>query len=102
MSLRAMRNRPTKAATASFQERMAHAWQAFPGPMLLLLSEQDLTAREFTEHVENNESWLGWHQKRGFVQQMLAHADHTCSSPSSQQALELATLDWLRTVLSFS
>jgi len=98
-SLSALRSRPTKAATASFQKRMAQVWQALPGPMLLLLSERDLTAHESSEHIKSNESWRGWHQKQGSTQQTMAHADHTCSSSSSQQALELATLDWLRTVL---
>jgi exosortase A-associated hydrolase 1 len=97
-NLRSMRGRPTPANAASFQERMAQAWRAFPGPTLLLLSERDLTAQEFAEHAKSNGSWLGWHLKRGLAQQTLVHADHTCSSPPSQQALELATLDWLRTV----
>jgi hypothetical protein len=95
-SLSAMRGRPTPANAASFQERMAQAWRAFPGTTLLLLSERDLTAQEFVEHAKSNRAWRGWHLKRGLAQQTLVHADHTCSSPPSQQALELATLDWLR------
>jgi hypothetical protein len=96
-SLRTMRSRSTRDTAATFQERMSQAWRAFPGPILLLLSERDLTAQEFTEHAKSNESWRGWYQKQGLAQQTLLQADHTCSSTPAQQASELATLDWLCT-----
>ena len=46
--------RPAPSASAQpagFQELMAHGWHSFSGPILLLLSERDLTAQEFAEHA---------------------------------------------------
>ena len=95
-NLRAMKRKPPASAT-SFQERMAQGWRAFPGPILLLLSERDLTAQEFVEHANSSEAWRGWEQHHKITKIALEQADHTCASQQAQQASELATLDWLQT-----
>ena len=40
-----------------FQERMALAWAKFSGSILLVLSEDDYTAKEFLEHAHASASW---------------------------------------------
>jgi exosortase A-associated hydrolase 1/exosortase A-associated hydrolase 2 len=94
--LRAM-NRPAPTSASNFQERMAKGWHAFPGPILLLLSERDLTAKEFKEHANRNEAWLGWEQKPLLQQHPLPGADHTCASQQAQAAVGRATRFWLQT-----
>ena len=86
----------TDAAAASFQQRMARAWARFEGPRLLLLSENDLTAQEFVETCRSEDSWKQALALRPPTQIQLAGADHTCSSSASQQALEAATVGWIK------
>jgi exosortase A-associated hydrolase 1 len=95
-TLRTMRSRPTQAIAATFQERMAQAWRAFPGPILLLLSERDLTAQKFIETAATDPAWSGWGKKARLTQQRLEDADHTCSSLATRQAVERCTLLWLQ------
>lgn len=80
---------------APFQQRMAQAWQGFAGPVLLLLSEQDTTAQEFSEHVQACPHWQAALRQHPEQRVLLAGADHTCSSPEAQAAAEQATLAWL-------
>jgi len=89
-------NRPTHASATSFQTRMAQAWHAFPGTILLLLSERDLTAQEFTEHANRSDAWRGWRQKSQLEQHTLPGADHTCATPGSSELVERSVLDFLR------
>jgi hypothetical protein len=96
--LRAMQ-RPAPASANTFQERMAQGWSAFPGPILLLLSERDLTAQEFTEHANSSEAWRGWRQKPLLEQHTLPGADHTCSTPATRQLAQSQTLQWLQSRL---
>jgi hypothetical protein len=93
--LRAMQ-RPAPASASNFQERMAQGWRAFPGRILLLLSERDLTAQEFVEHANSSESWRGWSKKPSLEQQTLPAADHTCSTPGSSALVQRSVLEHLR------
>lgn len=79
----------------AFQHRMAEGWHRFTGPVLLLLSERDLTAQEFSEYADAEPAWAGWREKAGLTKQCLAGADHTCSSPEALVAVEVQTRDWL-------
>lgn len=90
--LRTMQSRPAPAA-ASFQERMARAWRAFPGPILLLLSERDLTAQEFQDALQDP---VAWARNRPPTQVHLQGADHTCSQPPSLAQNEAEVLSWLQ------
>jgi hypothetical protein len=94
-TLRTMRSRPTQAIAATFQERMAQAWRAFPGPILLLLSERDLTAQKFIEMAATDPAWHGWDHKPLLQQQLLPLADHTCSTPGAGQQVQDSVLQYL-------
>ena len=78
-----------------FQQRMARAWLSFTGPILLLLSERDLTAREFLEYSAADAAWQQALAGHAATRVDIADADHTCSQPQAQQALEGATARWL-------
>ena len=75
---------------------MAQAWAAFPGAVLLLLSERDATAQEFGEFSSSDATWRQALQARAPQRVSLPGADHTCSQPAAQQAVEAATLHWMQ------
>jgi exosortase A-associated hydrolase 1 len=79
-----------------FQLRMAQAWAAYPGAVLLLLSERDATAQEFGEFSRGDTTWRKAMQARPPQRVSLPGADHTCSQPAARRAVEAATLQWLR------
>lgn len=93
-SLRAARRAPAPV-NIGFQGRMAHAWHAFSGPILLLLSGQDHTAREFRDVAAADPAWRGALAKPMLHVHELADADHTFSTSKSEQALLRVTREWL-------
>ena len=80
---------------APFQDRMGRAWQQFQGQMLLLLSGEDLTAREFEEHLRQNPAWRGALDKPGLLQRAEPQADHTFSDRRYDSVVAQHTLDLL-------
>ncbi len=84
-------------ADAPFQLRMARAWAAFNGPTLLLLSELDLTAREFTEYTAGSAPWQQALRQRSPTRVTVDGADHTCSTRAAKRAVESFTAQWLST-----
>jgi exosortase A-associated hydrolase 1 len=82
-------------AAAGFQQRMARAWRAFEGPVLLLLSGRDHTAKEFLERVAREAG--AWPLAAASTQRVaLAEADHTFSSPAAGAGMAAASTQWLR------
>lgn len=84
------------ASSAPFQQRMAQAWRGFDGPVLLLLSGEDLTAREFLEHAATAPHWRGLLVRPGVRREDCAGADHTFSSEPACAWLLQRTLAWAR------
>jgi len=79
----------------SFPERMADAWARFDGPVLLVLSEHDYTAKEFTERVESEARWQQLLRRSNLDQHRIADADHTFSSARAKESLARLCADWL-------
>ncbi len=79
----------------SFQERMAAGWRSFPGPLLLLLSGNDYTAREFRDHAASDPAWHGLLERPAVTRTEIADADHTFSTQAWRNAVEQACLAWL-------
>ncbi len=86
------------AQVLAFQQRMAAAWQGFGGRILLVLSGNDYTAREFQEFVRSDPAWAGAMARPGLTVHEAAGADHTFSRIADRLALELVTADWLQTL----
>jgi uncharacterized protein len=87
-------SRSGAAAPVSFIERMCIGFSSFVRPVLLLISERDLTAAEFMTLCESD-AWRPALARNSVQVVRLAGADHTFSSRS---ALDLATrhcLEWL-------
>lgn len=82
-------------AQVGFQDRMARGWIALRQPILLLLSERDLTAQEFLEHAKSSPKWANWATAVSLTQATINQADHTCSTPSAGRAVERQMLQWL-------
>ena len=79
-----------------FQDRMAQGMRSFRGPVLLILSGRDLTAKEFLEHAQGNPRWRGLFEAAGVVRHDLPEADHTFSSARWSRDVEARTLRWLK------
>ena len=79
----------------SFQERMAKGLREFSGEVLLILSGQDYTAKEFLEFAGTNANWSGLLDDKKISRVDLSEADHTFSSEVHRLAVESHTLSWL-------
>ena len=93
-SLRAARA-AAPAAQASYQVRMAQAWRAFDRPILLLLSGDDYTAREFAGVATSDPAWRGALAQPGVTRHDLRDADHTFSDAPAARQAERLTAAWL-------
>ncbi len=100
-NLRQARRAPRTEVTGRppFQRRMARAWEAFDGPVLLLLSGYDYTAREFVEFTRDDPTWRANLARPDVTRIELDGADHTFSNSHDRCRMETATLDWLNSAL---
>jgi exosortase A-associated hydrolase 1 len=99
-----LRNKPSKGGDSQddpnrlnlpFQSRMAIAWKKYSGSILLVLSGEDYTAKEFLGTVERDASWKGSLQRRNVSRHDVAQADHTFSGVATRLQLEQLTVNWL-------
>ncbi len=78
-----------------YQKRMASALAAFAGPVLLLLSENDYTAREFVEFTRADPAWTEALTRPRLQQHVLPGADHTFSDPAVKKHVQCMLEAWL-------
>lgn len=83
----------TSATEESIQSQMAHGWASFNGKILLLLSQNDLTAQEFKEYIHSDPAWKAAIQKKYAKQYVIQEADHTCSQSSAHCSIVSHTLE---------
>ena len=98
--------RAARSATASsrgmssqrgtFQQRMLDELAKFAGPVLLLMSGRDLTAREFDEYAAADRRWSESLHRSSVRRVEIPDADHTFSASESRLEAERATVEWLR------
>jgi exosortase A-associated hydrolase 1 len=94
-NLRAQRGTAQVRGDGSFQGRMAKAWAAFDKSILLMLSGDDYTAKEFVEFASASTEWKRQFERARFERVDLPYADHTLSSAGDRAALEHAMIGWL-------
>lgn len=94
-ALTARRGASNDTPSLSFQDRMAAGWRQFTGPVLLILSGQDYTAKEFLEFVSRHPDWAGLTEAANVRRVDVADADHTFSCAAWRTQVEDATLEWL-------
>jgi exosortase A-associated hydrolase 1 len=85
----------TSNESRSFQDRMAEGLRQFPGRVLLILSGQDYTAKEFLEFAGLNAAWSGLIEASRVSRVDVEDADHTFSAAAQRSAVENETLAWL-------
>ena len=95
--LRLSASGPSKSETQkqTFQQRMAAAWHDLPGQILLLLSGDDYTAKEFLEHASAEAHWQDNLSHAKLTRHDIPGVDHTFSSAASRKLAEDITLGWL-------
>lgn len=79
-----------------FQERMLRGLRAFPGRVFVILSGDDYTAKEFIETTKASTDWQAVLGSELVTTLTVAEANHTFSSAEWRTAVEVATLDWLK------
>jgi exosortase A-associated hydrolase 1 len=93
---RALNKTASPKGELPFQQRMADAWISFEGSILLVLSGDDYTAKEFIEHVRQSAPWKGALERGKLDRHELAGADHTFSNGGPRAAMENLIVKWLR------
>lgn len=95
----ARQDKRSAVATESlpFQKRMARGLATFPGTVLLLLSGNDYTAKEFLETVKADSAWAAALGQPSVTRVDIAEADHTFSSAEWRGQVENITRQWLET-----
>lgn len=88
---------PTESKTKkqTFQQQMATAWHDFPWQILLLLSGDDYTAKEFLEHASAGAQWQDNLSHCKLTRHDIPGVDHTFSDVASRKTAEDLTLNWL-------
>lgn len=82
----------------AFQQRMARGWQRFPGSLLVLLSDDDWTAKEFDEQFHSTAYWATARDRTDVHWHRIVPADHTLSEARARALAEQLTLSWLGTL----
>ena len=81
-----------------YQTRMANAWRQFKGEILLILSGDDYTAKEFIETTKDHAAWAGALRKPQLTRHDFPEADHTFSNSAMQHGVNAVTAQWLATL----
>jgi exosortase A-associated hydrolase 1 len=79
-----------------FVEKMLEGLVGFPGRVLLLISEQDLTAKEFLDLCGVDSRWRRAVSRPDVTRVDLAGADHTFSTRTHLDAANSHCIGWLR------
>lgn len=81
----------------SYQSRMLSGLQAFQGQLCLILSGEDLTAKEFEQQTNNNKAWQKLRAPLNEVNR-IGGADHTFSSIEFKKQVEVLTLNFVKRI----
>ncbi|NQD35607.1 hydrolase 1, exosortase A system-associated [Permianibacter sp. IMCC34836] len=79
----------------SLSERMAQGWQKFNGPIQLILSGDDLVAREFETVSSQQPEWRGLLSAARVQQLAMPAANHTFARAEWRDAVATATRDFV-------
>ncbi len=79
----------------SFVAQMLEGFRRFDRDVLVILSEDDFTAREFTALLENDREWRGALERDSVTSHTVAGADHTFSSRQWRDEVAALTVEWV-------
>ena len=92
--------RSDRSGELPFLVRMHEGWCRFERPVLVLLSGNDLTAREFEQWVDADSARRRALRRRNVSVERLGDADHTFSRASDRAQAERIIAEWIdRTVV---
>jgi uncharacterized protein len=94
-NLRARRAAP-RAVQIPYQHRMARGWAAFGGDILLVLSGNDFTAKEFVDTTRSEPAWARALRQVRLQRHDLPEADHTFTASAWRQRVDEITIAWLK------
>jgi len=80
----------------SFVQKMLQGLQSFKHDVLIVLSEADLTAKEFSTLTATQRDWKAAMSKHSITVNTVLSADHTLSQRPWQEAVSQMTIDWIR------
>lgn len=75
--------------------RLRDAQRGFVGQTLLILSGQDLTAKEYLDRVAEDADWRTWMTSSTVSVEHLETADHTFSSAERRDRVAALSRDWI-------
>lgn len=88
--------KPPFAKRLPLPERMADDWQRFQGPVLLILSGDDLTAAEFRDMAKASRRWRHLLAQPRVTIRAYAEANHTFSRREWRDQVADWTREWLQ------
>ena len=80
-------------AVQAFQHRMATGWNSFSGNIILILSGDDYTAKEFSGCLSDDPAWKDALAHPGLIRHDLPGVDHTFSTATARVQVEELTLN---------
>lgn len=87
---------PAATRAASLSERMAQGWRQFNGPIQLILSGDDLVAREFETVTGQQPEWRGLLTAPRVQTVAMSAANHTFARAEWRDAVAQTTRDFVR------
>ncbi|MEX2367241.1 MAG: hypothetical protein WD601_11610, partial [Pseudohongiellaceae bacterium] len=86
-----------KPLSGPLPQRMAEGWRRYSGPILLILSGDDLTAAEFRDTAATDPAWAGLLKQSRVTVRELPEANHTFSRQVWRDQVAQWTQEWVRT-----
>lgn len=86
----------TNGEYGNFIDKMSQGIGRIAGPILILLSEDDVVAKEFADLTERDKQWHLVIHRPNVEQIGLPGADHTLSGEGELSAMADVTIDWFR------
>ncbi len=85
------------AEDASLPDRMFRGFNSFTGSVLLIISENDLTAQEFVDLSQESKNWSMLLKSPNIQYRILSNANHTFSKQEWREKVFSWTSDWIIT-----
>jgi uncharacterized protein len=92
----AVADSPVVAPDPQFVQRMRDGFARFRGPVLLIMSGEDLTAQEFRELTRSSREWRKLLAEPRLVQRDFPEANHTFSRAVWRDQVARWTSEWIR------
>ena len=86
----------TSVTQTDLPQRMLRQWQSFNGRILLILSGNDFTAREFVDLSQSSRTWKKCLAARKVTRHDIVEANHTFSTRQWREEVAHHTIQWLK------